>query len=338
MRTPVIFGSFWQPRQATASRNPATRFTRRQCSNTTAIPVDRSLDGRTYSPAVVSLLVLLCAATAADAAPRVIDVDPSVIAAARRLGPRAAFFTGRAHPLAAMSELHDPAREVGTAEVAGAKEAQSFLRAAGLEVGGGAVDLMRLASAHHFRSLFRAHPELRLFIVQARDDGAEAAIVAQGGGLRVQLRAGTQTIGALESKSAKPAPFVTSFGPLTRASAGPTARQRDFDPRAGATLRTLEAAAGKQFVVLHIDRDFAAGVGVVSFLFGSGIIVKPAFDTLTVSDAAHHRYPLAATHAEGRTLELGYQVPAGARGLTLRDGDDELPLDPLLAGAHAAGN
>jgi hypothetical protein len=285
---------------------------------------------------VVSLLVLLCAATAADAAPRVIDVDPSVIAAARALGPRAAFFTARAHPLASLGELRDSAREVGTAGVAGAKEAQAFLRAAGLKVGGGAVDLMRLLGAHHFRSLFRAHPELRLFIVRTGDDGAEAAIVAQGGGLRVQLRAGARTAGLLDSAPPAPSPFVTSFGPLTRVSVGPSARQRDFDPRAGATLQTRQAGPGKQYLVLHIDRDFAAGVGIVSFLFGSGIVVKPAFDTLTITDADHHTYPLAATHAEGRTLELGYEIPTDARALTLHDGDDELPLAPFLS--QAAGN
>ena len=90
-------------------------------------------------------------------------------------------------------------------------------------------------------------------------------------------------------------------------------------------------------MVLHIDRDSSAGLGTVSYLFGMGVLVKPAFDRLTVTDGRGRRFPLAATFAEGRTLELGYQVPAGANtGLTLKDGDQRVPLGPLLSPRTAA--
>jgi hypothetical protein len=75
---------------------------------------------------------------------------------------------------------------------------------------------------------------------------------------------------------------------------------------------------------------------VVSFLFGSGIIVKPEFEQLQIADSARKSYPLTCTFAEGRTVELAYEVPADVRGLVLRDGADELPLAPLLAEKRAA--
>jgi hypothetical protein len=291
---------------------------------------------------VSPLLVLLFAAAAGDsptATSVTIDVEPSVISAARALGPRAVFFTARAKPLARLGELRDFVGEVGTADVAGAKEAQALLRAAGLKVGGGAVDLMRLYGPNHFSTLFRAHPGLRLFIVRAREDGAERAIVDKGGGVRLLLRARDQQAGVAESRPfAPPASprIVTSFGPLAGAELSPSARHRQFDPQEGERNDTRAARPGHTFLVLHLERDFTAGVGVVSFLFGSGIIVTPEFAQLRVVDAAGKEHPLAATRAEGRIVELSYEVPLDAHGFVLRDGDAAFPLGPLLGRAQTA--
>ena len=93
-------------------------------------------------------------------------------------------------------------------------------------------------------------------------------------------------------------------------------------------MDSREARKGHLFLVLRLERDFSTGVGLISFLFGSGIIVKPAFEELRVLDAGRRPYPLAATHAEGRAVELAYEVPAGARGFILSDGDAEVPLTP----------
>jgi hypothetical protein len=154
----------------------------------------------------------------------------------------------------------------------------------------------------------------------------------------VQLRAHGQIAGAAESKPpGPPTGFVTSFGPLTAATRSPTARDRQWDARDGARTSQRQARDGHTFVVLHVDRDFHTGAGLVSFLFGSGIVIKPEWNQLVVA-SGKTRYPLAATFAEGHTVELAYEVPAAAHGLVLRDGDDELPLDPLLAARPAAAN
>jgi hypothetical protein len=291
------------------------------------------------------LLFLLYAATgpAAPTAhpPVVLDVDPAVIAAARGLGPGVAFFTSKAHPLTAFGQLHDPAAQVGTGDVAGAKEVQALLRAAGVKVGGGAVDLMRLYSVHHLTSLFRRHPQLRLFIVRTREDGREQELADQGGGVRLVLRGRGQTVGATEAKAAPPptpAPFVTSFGPLLGAELSATGRSRQFDAQEGARKETRQARPGHSFVVLHLERDFSTGVGLVSFLFGSGIVVKPEFEQLSLLDAAHHSYTLSLTDAEGRAVDLAFEVPAKAQGLVLADGDARVPLGPLLGAKGSAPN
>jgi hypothetical protein len=289
------------------------------------------------------LLLLLCAATGPAAptagAPIVLDVEPGVIAAARALGPDIAFFTATAHPIGSLGQLRDPAVEVGTGDVAGAKEVQALLRSAGVKLGGGAVDLMRLYGVHQLPSLFRRHPQLRLFVIRARDDGREQQIAGPGGGVRLLLRSHGQTVGATGSKALGPllSPFVTSFGPLVAAELTSTARSRQFDAREGARTETRQARPGHGFVVLHLQRDFSVGVGLVSFLFGSGIIVKPEFEHLQLVDGARHPYPLSATHAEGRAVDLAFEVPSDARGLVLVDGDAELPLAPLL-GRPAARN
>ena len=103
----------------------------------------------------------------------VLDAEPGVIAAARALGPEVAFFTSKALPLTNLSQIRNPSVEVGTGELAGAREIQSLLRAAGVKVSGGAVDLMRLYSVHHWGALFRKNPQLRFFVVRVREDGRE---------------------------------------------------------------------------------------------------------------------------------------------------------------------
>jgi hypothetical protein len=291
------------------------------------------------------LLLLLCAATgpAAPTAnqPVVLDVDPGVLSAAKALGPDVAFFAARDRPLTSLSQIADPAAEVGTGDVAGAKEVQALLRAGGVKVGGGAVDLMRLYSEHHLSTLFRRHPRLRLFIVRARDDGREQSIVDRGGGTRLVLRSRGQTVGVTEAKTgAGPAPgrFVTSFGPLLGAELAASARSRQFDARDGARKETRQARPGHVFVVLHLERDFSTGVGLVSFLFGSGIVVKPEFEELHLVDAARHTYPLTLSDAEGRAVDLAFEVPSGTPGLTLVDGDAQVPLGPLLGTKPSARN
>jgi hypothetical protein len=298
---------------------------------------------------VVTLLFLLAAPAAIGAPggaragdPVVLEVSPAVISAARALGPRASFFTARAQPLASLGELVDPVTQVGTGDVAGAKELQALLRAGGAKkIAGGAVDLMQLVSAHHLSSLFRDRPRLRFFVIQARDDGREQAIADTGGGVRVLLRGPGEgpPLGVAESKRAaalERGPFVTSFGPLVGAELSAHARHRHFDAREGARSEPRSPQPGHTFLVLHLDRDFRTGVGLVSFLFGSGIIVTPAFDQLRVVDAARKSFPLAAVWAEGRTVELAYEIPGEARGLILSDGDAEVPLGPLLAKPAAA--
>jgi hypothetical protein len=287
---------------------------------------------------VSALLLLLSAATAvaspSDAPVVAVEASPAVIAAARALGPGVAFFTSRAHPISSLTQIRTSAIEVGTGDVAGAKEIQALLRAGGVPVGGGAVDLMRLIGVHHLPSLFRRRPELRLFVVRARDDGREYQVVEKGGGVRLVFQGQGQEVGETFTRirtAPSRSPFVTSFGPLLGSELAATARSRTFDAREGVRNDGREARKGHLFLVLHLQRDFSAGVGLISFLFGSGIIIKPEFEQLRVVDGARRPYPLAATYAEGRTVDLAYEVPAGARVFILQDGDTEQTLAPAPA-------
>jgi hypothetical protein len=272
-------------------------------------------------------------AAPASAGPIVIEADARVVAAARALGPDVLFFTAKARPLTTLA-LGDPAAEMGTGDLDLARPLLTVLRAGGVELRGGAIDLMQLVSEPHFSALFRENKLLRLFAVRARADGRERAIAETGGGLRVLLRArgnadlvaGAAEPGAPSPTSAATAPATTSFGAFLRVERGPTARHRAWDAVTGASIETRRAAVGRDFVVVHIARDFAAGEGLVSFLFGSGIVVKPAFERLLVKDATGARHAPAAIFADGRTLELGYELPARAGRLVLEDGDHELPL------------
>jgi hypothetical protein len=88
--------------------------------------------------------------------------------------------------------------------------------------------------------------------------------------------------------------------------------------------------------VVHIARDFGAGLGQVSFLFGSGIILEPDFSPLKVV-AGGRRFPPAGSYPEGPTLELVYEIPAAARDLRLEDGAASWPLTPEAASPARAG-
>ena len=50
------------------------------------------------------------------------------------------------------------------------------------------------------------------------------------------------------------------------------------------------ARAGHDLLVVKIDRDFGAGLGTISFLFGSGIIVEPDFAALQVTGVGGRRF------------------------------------------------
>jgi hypothetical protein len=264
-------------------------------------------------------------------------VDAAVVNAARALGPNMVFFTSRARPLARLADLRHPGEEAGTGDLGTARGLQSVLRAGGVPFVGGAYDLMRLASDHQFAVLFTEHRALRFFAVRARPDGRERLIAEKGGGVRVVLRAGDTVVGqeVAVTKAAAPAGFVTSFGPLVRVELAPRARHRLFDAVEGARVESREARKGSTFVVVRIDRDFGAGFGTLSFLYGSGVMLKPELERLLVVEGGRRRAP-AAIFAEGRTVELAYEVAAEPKALVLRDGADEVALTPLLAPKQAA--
>jgi hypothetical protein len=135
------------------------------------------------------------------------------------------------------------------------------------------------------------------------------------------------------AKDTKETSKETSFGPVVAARTGATARVRDAG---GDKVRveTLTARPGHQFLVLTIARDFGRGVGAVSFLYGSGIIVEPAFEQL-VLEVGGKGFAPRAVNADGLTLELGYEVPAGAKKVVLVDGEARVELD-VAGGERAA--
>ena len=270
---------------------------------------------------------------------------PAAAAGALRAMGDVAFYTSAARPLRRLADLTAPEREVATADLGLARGLMGFLRAGGVRFSGGAFAIGRLTSAHHFPVAFRGATSPRLLVVRS---GAvdETALVAKGGGLRLQFRiAGEPAALPVARASAAPSPSssataspVTSFGPLTRVTLASTARTRQFDPAVdGAKPRTAEhrARAGHTLVVLHIARDFGAGLGTISFLFGSGIILEPDFSGLVVIGQGRRHKPVAS-HADGLNLELVYEVPAPARDLSLQDGAARWPLTPLIRAASAA--
>jgi hypothetical protein len=293
-----------------------------------------------------AFLGFFAAATPTARAVMVVQVEPAVAAAARALGPEVELFTPRKRPLRTLAEIRSPGEEMGTGDLGLVRPLLPLLRAAGVKVGGGALDLMRLVSASHFSTVFAEHPRLRLFAVRRRADAAEQAVVERAGGVPLVLVARGETPPAVPAHPAPaatgPPPgkgtFLTSFGPLIDVTSGPTARVRRFDPLDGPQEETRSARPGNTLVVLHIDRDFGAGEGVVSFLFGSGTLLKAEFERLELRDGNGRRYPVTATHAEGRALELAYEVPRAARALVLIDGDRRHPLAASISPAHATAD
>jgi hypothetical protein len=156
-------------------------------------------------------------------------------------------------------------------------------------------------------------------------------------GAAVSSAAATPAAAAADATASAAAPSATapatSFGPLVRSSLAPTARTRIFSPE---EIRRpqLKAGPGKSLLVVHIARDFGAGLGQVSFLFGSGIILEPDFSPLKVV-AGGRRFAPAGSYPEGPTLELVYEIPAGARDLRLEDGAASWPLTPETAAPPA---
>src|SRR5437764_14137386 len=111
---------------------------------------------------VAVLLGFLAAATPAGPAVIVVPVEPAVAAAAGALGPEVERFTPRKRPLHNLAEIRSPGEEMGTGDLGLVRPLLPVLRAAGVKVGGGALDLMRLVSASHFSMVFAEHPRLRL--------------------------------------------------------------------------------------------------------------------------------------------------------------------------------
>jgi hypothetical protein len=304
------------------------------------------MDGRTAMAALAAALAMGIGAegrAASKPAVVVVEIDHAVARALQALGPEVVFFTARNRPLRTLADIRSPGEEMGTGDLGLVRPLLPLLRAGGVKVSGGALDLMRLVSPAHFSSVFSEHPRLRLFALRRRGDAAEQVVATRGGGAPVVFRvAGEPAVAAVPDAAvrrrsgASDATFVTSFGPLVEAALTTTARTRSFDPLEGPREEVLPARPGHHYVVLRIDRDFGAGQGVVGFLFGSGTILKPEFDRLELRDAAGRRYPLTATHAEGRALELAYAVPTSARALLLVDGDRRHPLQIPSSPARAA--
>jgi hypothetical protein len=277
---------------------------------------------------------------AAAAAPRgslVLPVSPAELAALQALGPDIRVFTARARPLRELAELRQPGEEVGSADLELARGVMALLRAGGVRFPGGAHDVMTLTSDNQLPSLFTRRKNLRLFLLRARPDGAERVIVDRGGGVPLAFRVtgSNQLVAAPVPARGRPslkgasAERRTSFGPIRRVERASTARHRSWQ-RASAQVHDRHPRRGNQFLIVHIDRDFAAGLGKVAYLFGSGVILEPDFTQLVLLDGSR-RHPPSAIYADGPALELAYEIPVNARNLRLEDGDLRLPLSESLA-------
>jgi hypothetical protein len=277
--------------------------------------------------------VLTHAGSARAAAPVELEAAPAVLSAARALGADVRFFTSARHPLRRLSELTEPQKQIASPHLGLARGLMGLLRAGGARLDPNAAELMTLVGERHLSRVFTG--STRLVLVRA----SEAALVVKAGGVPVVFRGPGGVVGADEpAKASAATPTAvapaasaatsTSFGDLVSARLAPSAHSRHADT---GKIDTLPARSGQQFLVLTIARDFGRGVGAVSFLYGSGIIIEPAFDQLVI-EADGKRLTPRAVNAAGLTVELGYELPATAKKLTLIDGDVRAPLS-LTPGA-----
>ena len=283
------------------------------------------------------------AAAGSALVPVVVEVTPAAAAAIRALGPDLGFFTSRRHPLASLSALRRPGLEVASPHLQLGRGLLRLLRAGGAPIDPGATDLMTLLGPRHLATTFAGPSPVTLLLL--RQGAGAAAEVERSGGVRVVFRdsGSGKLLGgpAIDSAAAAPgravtlaavagpvpaaAELMTSFGPVRKVEAADQARQRHFETSAGATVETRRPRPGHHFVTLHVARDFSRGVGTVSFLYGSGIIVQPAYDRLQIEAGGKKLRP-AAVFDEGPTLELAYEIPVAAARLFLIDGEARLPL------------
>jgi hypothetical protein len=267
------------------------------------------------------LVLALGLALPASAAEKAVEIEatPAQLNAVRAMGGDVVFFTSARQPLRRLSDLRQPQREVASPHLGLARGLMGLLRAGGVPLDPSAAELMTLVGVHHLPRIFAGG--VRLVMVRA----AEAPLVA--GGVPLVFRGpGGEVVGAVDANTkAAPAgdPRDTSFGPVVSAQRGATARARKTDQIA---VETLSARPGQQFLVVTIARDFGRGAGAVSFLYGSGIIVEPAFERLQL-EVGGRRLPPRAINANGLTLELGYEIPAGAKGARLVDGEARVDLE-----------
>jgi hypothetical protein len=261
----------------------------------------------------------------------VLEASPAVAAAVRGLGPGVGFYTSSRHPLVSLAALRRPGLEIASPHLQLGRGVLGLLRAAGAPIDPGATALMTLLGERQLAGVFAGASPVELLLLREGDGGGAEAI-EKAGGRRVLFRetASGKTLGApgptngpAKSEPA-PAGVQTSFGPLVKAERTDKARQRQFEPtEVKVEIRTPHAR--HQFVKLNIARDFSRGLGTVSFLFGSGIIVEANYDQLQI-EADGKRVRPAAVFDAGPNLELAYEVPATAKRVLLIDGDARLPL------------
>jgi hypothetical protein len=240
------------------------------------------------------------------------------------------FFTSAARPLVRLDELTTPSVQVATASMGLGRGIQALLRAGGVKLPRDAYSLARLTGPNHFARLFRDQPKLRLLVARATPAAAEAIVRGGGRPLVFQTDRGPAPATAARPAgpdSATPA-AITSFGPIAAAALADTAKLRMFEPM-NVQITERKPRPGHRLLVVRIDRDFGAGLGTISFLFGSGFILEPDFTPLLATSSAG-RHPLVGTYADGPRLELVYEVPRAARQLTLVEGDARWPLDRWL--------
>ena len=254
----------------------------------------------------------------------------------RALGEQVGFFTSRKRPLRTLAGLTQPGAQVASAHLDLGRGVLTLLQAAAAPIDPAATALMTLLGPRHLSTVFAARSPVQLLLVRETAGLPGARQLEQAGAVRVVFRdsASGQLLGAPipdgQSASAPPPATVpggatdTSFGRLLRVERASHARQRHFAP-AKIDIETRQARPGHGLVRLHIERDFGRGVGTVSFLYGSGVIVEADFARLQIEADGHRLRPMAVFD-EGATLELAYEVRGRGKQLFLIDGDARLPL------------